>query len=154
MKGDAEVIEVLNGVLTMELTAINQYFIHYKLCADWGYTKLATKKRSESIEEMGHAERVIDRILMLDGMPNMQRMNPVKVGENPVEQHELDLALELDAVARLNAGIKLAREKSDATTAELLELILADEEDGIDWLETHLHLVSALGKERYLAEQL
>src|SRR5690606_1184526 len=105
MKGDADVIEALNSVLTAELTAINQYFIHYKMCEDWGYQKLAKKKREESIEEMQHAEKVIARILFLDGIPNMQRLSPVRVGETAVEQHEVDLALELDAVTRLNAGI-------------------------------------------------
>src|SRR5215510_13028968 len=98
---------MLNAVLTSELTAINQYFIHHKMCANWGYKRLSHKKRSESIEEMKHADKVIERILFLDGVPNMQRMNPVKVGEDAVEQHELDLALELEAVARLNQAIAL-----------------------------------------------
>ena len=92
MKGDPDIIEVLNAVLTSELTAINQYFIHHKMCENWGYAKLSGKKREESIEEMKHAELVIERILYFDGTPNMQRMNPVRVGENPIEQHELDLA--------------------------------------------------------------
>jgi len=154
MKGDAAIVEVLNGVLTMELTAINQYFIHNKMCADWGYGKLAEKKRAESLEEMKHADAVIDRILFLDGTPNMQRLNPVRVGENPIEQHELDLALELDAVARLNQGIALCREKADNGTRELLEKILADEEEGIDWLEAQLHAAKEVGRERYLAEMI
>lgn len=154
MKGDSEVIDVLNEVLTSELTAINQYFIHAKMCANWGYPKLAKKKREESIEEMHHADWVIERILFLDGVPNMQRLSPVKVGENAVEQHELDLALEIEASARLNRGITLARSKHDNGTAELLEKILHDEEDGIDWLEGQLHAISEIGKERYLAEQL
>jgi len=154
MKGNAEVIEVLNEVLTAELTAINQYFIHSKMCANWGYQRLAKKKREESIEEMTHANEVIERILFLDGVPNMQRYNAVKVGEEPVEQHQLDLALELDACERLNRGIALAVAKGDNGTRELLERILKDEEESIDWHEAQLHLVQDVGRERYLAEQL
>ena len=154
MKGDADVIEMLNEVLTSELTAINQYFIHFRMCEDWGYGPIAQKKRSESIEEMKHADEVIARILFLDGMPNMQRLFPVKVGENVPEMHELDLALEMEAIDRLNRAIELCRARKDNGTAELLERILADEEEGIDWLETQLHLIEELGKERYLAEQI
>jgi len=154
MKGDSKIIEVLNDVLTSELTAINQYFVHAKMCENWGYQKLAAKKREESIEEMKHADEVIDRILFLDGVPNMQRLNPVKVGEEPVEQHQVDLELELDARKRLNDGIALCRDKGDNGTRELLEKILKDEEDGIDWLEAQLHLVKEIGRERYLAEQI
>ena len=154
MKGDAKVIELLNEVLTSELSAINQYFVHSKMCADWGYNKLATKKREESIEEMKHADIVIERILFLEGVPNMQRLNPIGVGEDAIEQHKLDLALEMDAIERLNRGIGLCRDKNDNNTREILEQILADEEEGIDWLESQLHLVKEIGKERYLAEQL
>ncbi len=154
MKGDSEVIERLNEVLTSELTAINQYFIHSKMCEDWGYVRIAQQKRKESIEEMHHADWVIARILLLEGVPNMQRYFPVKVGEDVVEMHTVDLELEVEACARLNAAIKLARERSDANTAELLERILASEEEGIDWLEAQLHVIKELGKERYLAEQL
>lgn len=154
MKGNDEVIRVLNEVLTSELTAINQYFIHSKMCEDWGFEKLAAKKRAESIEEMKHADIVIARILFLDGVPNMQRYFPVKVGEDAVEQHRLDLEVEYDAVKRLNAGIALCREKGDNGTRELLETILKDEEEGIDWLEAQLHLVETVGRERYLSEQM
>ncbi len=154
MKGNDEVIRVLNEVLTSELTAINQYFIHSKMCEDWGFGKLAAKKRAESIEEMKHADIVIARILFLDGVPNMQRYFPVKVGEDAVEQHRLDLEVEYDAVKRLNAGIALCREKGDNGTRELLETILKDEEEGIDWLEAQLHLVETVGRERYLSEQM
>ena len=150
MKGNAEVIEVLNDVLTAELTAINQYFIHSKMCANWGYERLAKKKREESIEEMKHASEVIERILFLDGVPNMQRYGSVKVGEEPVEQHQLDLTLELDACDRLNRGIALAVAKGDNGTRELLESILEDEEESVDWLEAQLHLVKDVGRERYL----
>ena len=154
MKGNDEVIKVLNEVLTSELTAINQYFIHSKMCEDWGFNKLAAKKREESIEEMKHADIVIARILFLEGVPNMQRYFPVKVGEDAVEQHKLDLEVEYDAVKRLNDGIALCREKGDNGSRELLETILAQEEEGIDWLEAQLHLVDTIGKERYLSEQI
>ncbi len=154
MKGDADVIEALNEVLTSELTAINQYFIHHKMCEDWGYQILSTKKRAESIEEMRHADWVISRILLLDGVPNMQRLFPVKVGEDAVEQHELDLALEYEARDRLNKAIAVCRDKSDNGTRELLERILLNEEEGIDWLEAQLHLVKEVGKEGYLAQMI
>ncbi len=154
MKGDAKVIEALNEVLTAELTAINQYFVHHKMCANWGYSKLASQKREESLEEMKHADDIIERILFLDGIPNMQRLSPVKVGEDPVEQHEVDLALEVDAVKRLNDAIALARDKADNGTRDLLESILKNEEESVDWLEAQLHQVNEIGKERYLAEQI
>ena len=154
MKGNDEVITLLNEVLTSELTAINQYFIHSKMCEDWGFERLAAKKREESIEEMKHADAVISRILYLEGVPNMQRYFPVKVGEDAVEQHRLDLEVEYDAVKRLNDGIALCREKGDNGSRELLEGILLQEEEGIDWLEAQLHLVETIGKERYLSEQI
>jgi len=154
MKGDPEIIALLNDVLTAELTAINQYFIHSKMCANWGYKKLASKKKEESIEEMRDADAVIDRILYLDGTPNMQRMNPVKVGEDVVEQHRADLALEVGAVDRLNKGIKVCSDKGDHGTRELLERILKGEEHAIDWLESQLHIIQEIGKEQYLAQQI
>jgi bacterioferritin len=121
---------------------------------NWGYQRLAKKKREESIEEMRHADSVIERILFFDGVPNMQRLSPVRVGEEPIEQHKVDLALELDAIERLNRGIKLATDKGDNGTRALLESILKDEEEGVDWLEAQLHQVEEIGKERYLAEQI
>ena len=154
MKGDAHVIEALNDVLTAELTAINQYFVHAKMCDNWGYQRLASKKREESIEEMKHADDVIERILFLDGVPNMQRLSPVRVGEEPVEQHQVDLELELEAVGRINEAIALCRDKGDNGTRELLDDILKDEEESVDWLEAQLHLVEEVGRERYLAEQI
>ena len=154
MQGDAQVIDALNDVLTAELTAINQYFIHHKMCGNWGFRRLSSKKREESIEEMKDADRVIDRILFLDGVPNMQRMNPVRVGENPIEQHQLDLELETAAIKRLNDAIALCREKGDNGTREMLEEILRGEEEGADWLEAQLHLVEEVGRERYLAEMI
>jgi bacterioferritin len=154
MRGDAEIIELLNEVLTSELTAINQYFIHHKMLDNFGYPRLSKKKREESIEEMHHADEVIDRILFLDGVPNMQRLFPVKVGEEPVEMHKLDLALEVEARTRLNKGIALAVAKGDNGTRALLEKILISEEESIDWLETELSVIEAVGRERYLAEQI
>jgi bacterioferritin len=154
MQGNTEILEALNGVLTAELTAINQYFIHHRMCANWGYGKLSAKKREESIEEMQHADKVIDRILFLDGIPNMQRLGSVGIGEDPVEQHRLDLELELEAVANLNRGIALAREAGDNGSRELLEAILTNEEESVDWLEAQLYLVEKLGAENYLAEQI
>ena len=154
MKGHDEVIKVLNEVLTSELTAINQYFIHAKMCEDWGFQRLAAKKKEESIEEMKHADAVIARILFLEGVPNMQRYFPVNVGEDAIEQHKLDLELEYDAVKRLNAGIATCRDLGDNGTRELLEMILHEEEEGIDWLEAQLHLIESIGRERYLSEQI
>ncbi len=154
MRGDAEVIEVLSAVLTAELTAINQYFVHAKMSENWGYAKIADNKRSEAISEMKHADRIIERILFFEGTPNMQRLNPVRVGENVPEQHAVDLELEIDAVKRLNEGIALCREKADNGTRELLEEILHEEEEGIDYLEAQLGIIEEIGKERYLAEQM
>ncbi len=154
MKGDRKVIQQLNGVLKNELTAINQYFIHHKMCKNWGYELISKKKREESIEEMKHADVVIERILFLDGVPNMQRLSPVKVGEDPIEQHKLDLDLEVEAYKRLNDAIKLCRDAGDNGTRELLERILKEEEESIDWHETQLKLVADLGKEHYLAQHI
>ena len=154
MRGDAEIVDALNEILTSELTAINQYFIHFRMCENWGYKRLGKKKREESIEEMKHADKVIERILYLGGVPNMQRLSPVRVGEEPIEMHKLDLTLELEAAARLNRAIQLCLTKNDAGTRELLEHILTDEEDSIDWLEAQLHQLGDIGRENYLAQQL
>ncbi|MDG2050630.1 MAG: bacterioferritin [Myxococcota bacterium] len=154
MQGNEQVIEALNEILTAELTAINQYFIHHRMCENWGFSRLSSKKREESIEEMKHADEVIERILFLDGVPNMQRLSPVRVGEDPIEQHRLDLALEVDAVERLNKAIGLARESGDNGTRELAERILIQEEESVDWHEAQLHLVEQVGREGYLAEQM
>ncbi|TMA30646.1 MAG: bacterioferritin [Deltaproteobacteria bacterium] len=154
MRGDPAVIEALNDVLTAELTAINQYFIHHKMCENWGYQRLAKKKYEESIGEMKDADAVIERILYLEGVLNMQRLNPVRVGEDPVEQHRLDLALESEAIQRLNRGIALCRERGDNGSRELLVRVLTGEEEGAEWLEAQLHIVDEIGKERYLAEQI
>ncbi|HZL18992.1 MAG TPA: bacterioferritin [Polyangia bacterium] len=153
MQGDKEILVALNDILTSELTAINQYFIHYKMLENWGYLRLGQKKREESIEEMKHADKIIERILYLDGVPNLQRLSPVRVGEEPIEMHELDLDLEREAVARLNQAIALCLDKKDAGTRELFEALLEDEEDSIEWLEAQLYIVKDIGRERYLAEQ-
>jgi bacterioferritin len=154
MRGDADIITALNDILTSELTAINQYFVHYKMLENWGYFRLAKKKREESIEEMKHADRLIERILFLDGIPNLQRLASVRVGEEPIEMHRVDLELEREAVERLNKAIDLCLKKSDAGTRDLLEKVLAEEEEAIEWLEAQLVLVKDLGRERYLSEQL
>ncbi len=154
MKGDPQIIDILNEILTAELTAINQYYIHAKMNQNWGYQKLYKWKYKESIEEMKDADKIIERILYLEGVPNMQRYNPVRVGENAVEQHELDHALESSAIERLNRAIPLARSKGDAGTAELLEDILKGEEHSADELEQHLHVIKEIGKEHYLAQQI
>jgi bacterioferritin len=154
MQGDPAIIDALNQILTAELTAINQYYVHYKMCENWGYKRMASVKREESIEEMKHADRVIERVLYFDGVPNMQRLNPVVVGENVVEQHRVDLQLEYNNVARLNKAIALCLEKQDAGTRELLESILVDEEEAVDYLEAQLGIIEEIGKENYLAEQM
>ena len=154
MRGDAEVIEALNAVLTGEFTAINQYFVHHKMCENWGYLRLSIKKREEAVGEMKDADLLIARILYLDGIPNMQRLSPVRVGEDPIEQHKLDLAVETEAIERLNNAIALCREKGDNGSRELLEAILKGEEESADWLEGQLHIVDQVGSKAYLAEQI
>jgi bacterioferritin len=154
VRGDPAVIEALNGILTAELTGINQYFVHAKMCANWGFHRVAKHNRDESIDEMKHADAVIERILFLDGVPNMQRLGPVRVGENVPEQFKLDLAMELDAVKRYNEAIVLCTQKNDAGTRELLEHLLKGEEDSVDWHEQQLGVIGTIGAERYLAEQL
>ncbi len=154
MKGNAKVIESLNEILTGELTAINQYFIHAKMCANWGFERLAHKNREESIGEMKHADSIIERILFLDGVPNMQRLEKVRVGETVHEQLKLDLKLEEVAIARLNKAIAQAVDAADNTTRELLEEILVSEEDHVDWLEAQLGLIKQVGEQNYLAQQI
>jgi bacterioferritin len=154
MQGDAAIIEALNEVLTAELTAINQYFIHAKLCGHWGFSRLAEYTRHESIDEMKHAEAIIDRILYLDGVPNMQRLFSVKVGETVREQFELDLELEKVAIERLNRSVELCVAKSDNASRALLEGILVSEEEHADWLETQLDAMRIVGDQNYLAQQL
>ena len=154
MQGDAAVIELLNEVLTAELTAINQYFVHAKMCSNWGYERLAKKVYDESIDEMRDAEKVVERILFLEGLPNLQRLGSVRVGETVQEQFELDLDLEKAAVERYNRGVALAVEKGDNGSRELLEELLTGEEEHADWLESQLELIRQVGLENYLATQI
>jgi bacterioferritin len=154
MQGDPKVIELLNDVLTAELSAINQYFIHAKMCENWGYLRLGAYVRGESIDEMKHAEVLIERILFLDGVPNLQRLNPIKVGETVPEQYEVDLALEYVAVKRLNDGIASCVAAGDNTTRALLEEILVSEEEHVDWLETQIETIRQIGEQNYLAQQI
>jgi bacterioferritin len=154
MKGHAEIIALLNDLLTNELTAINQYFIHAKMCSNWGYDRLAAKQRHESIDEMKHADKVIERILFLEGVPNLQRLNKLHVGETVKEQFESDLALERLAVDALNKGIQKARDLGDNGTEELMLGILEAEEEHIDWLETQIDLIGQVGLQNYLSQQL
>jgi bacterioferritin len=154
MKGDDAIIELLNDVLTGELTAINQYFLHAKMCDNWGYKRLADVVRHESIDEMKHAETLVERVLYLEGIPNLQRLSALHVGETVPEQLTNDLALERQALQRLNDGIALAVAKGDNGTREMLADILTDEEHHVDWLETQLAAIDALGLENYLSQQL
>ena len=154
MKGDAKVIAVLQQVLKAELTAINQYFLHAEMCENWGYQKLAKGTRDESIEEMTHAEILIERILLLDGTPNMSDYFKINVGASVEAQFKNDVQLEYDAVKRLNDGIKLCAAQGDNASKTLAESILSDEEHHIDWLEGQLHAIGEMGIANYLAQQL
>ena len=154
MQGSEAVIEFLNEALSAELAAINQYFAHSKLCESWGWTRLAAKYREESIEEMHDAEKLIDRILLLDGMPNLQRIGSVRVGETPLEQFEVDKALEAAAIERYRRGVQLAFDEGDPGTRDLLEQLVVGEEQHLDWIETQLHAIGDIGIERYLQSQL
>ena len=154
MQSSPRIIELLNEVLTAELTAVNQYFIHAKMCDNWGYDRLAKHHRDESIGEMKDAEALIERILYLEGVPNLQRLGTVMVGETVPEQLRLDLELERDAIVRLNAGIAECTAAGDNGTRELLEDILEGEEEHADWLETQQHLVAEVGEAHYLAQHI
>jgi bacterioferritin len=154
MKGDPKVIAILNQVLKAELTAINQYFLHAEMCENWGYERLAKHTRKESIEEMTHAEKLMERILYLDGTPNMTDYFKINIGPNVKAQLQNDLNVEYDAVKRLNNGVETCVELGDNGSRELLESILTDEEEHIDWLEAQLHAISEMGIEAYLSQQL
>jgi bacterioferritin len=154
MKGDRKIIDILNDVLTSELTAINQYFVHGEMCESWGYDRLHDAIRKHSIGEMKHAEEVIERILFLDGIPNMQRLGKINIGESVAEQLRLDLSLEVEAVERLNKGVETCRELGDNNTRHLLETILAEEEEHIDWIEAQLTLIEQVGIQNYLTQQI
>jgi bacterioferritin len=152
MQGDERVLEFLNEQLSAELTAINQYFLHAKMQENWGWTKLAAHTKAESIEEMVHAETITDRILFLDGLPNYQRLFPLRIGQNLKEMFDADLAVEHEAIDRLRRGAAYMRGVGDITSAKLFETILADEESHVDYLETQLHLLSTLGEPLYIAQ--
>ncbi len=154
MKGDPKIIEVLNGALALELSAVNQYFLQAKMCQNWGYKTLAGHHYHESIDEMKHAEKLIERILFLEGTPNVSKYNPIRVGVSVKEQLENDLALETDAVKAYNEGIETCLKGKDGGTREIFELLLEGSEEAVDWLETQLHLIQDLGLESYLAEQV
>jgi bacterioferritin len=154
MRGNDQVLEHLSIALKAELTAINQYFLHAKMCENWGYFRLARYYRKESIEEMVHAEKLMNRSLFLEGTPNMTDLGPIKVGKNVKAQLENDLVLELDAVKHLNSAIRTAVEANDNASRALFEEILGDEEEHVDYLEGQLHAIGEMGIENYVAQQL
>jgi bacterioferritin len=154
MQGNAEVIELLNEVLTNELTAVNQYFLHARMPKNWGFPKLGDYTYKESIDEMKHADVLIERILFLEGHPNVQRLDAVRIGESVPEQFAADLAVEVHAMEALRRGIALCREKDDDVTRVLLESILASEEEHVDYLETQISLVQSLGESAFLSQQI
>ncbi|MGP8243421.1 MAG: bacterioferritin [Bryobacteraceae bacterium] len=154
MQGNPKVIAELNAALKEELTAISQYFIHAEMCENWKYEKLGGYIKKQSIDEMKHAEALIERILFLDGTPNLTELLSLTVGKTIKEQLESDLTLELNAVAMYNKSIKLAREEADNASAELFKKLLEDEEKHVDWLEAQLYQIKELGYERYLTQQL
>lgn len=154
MKGNAKIIELLNDVLTNELTAINQYFLHGRICKNWGYERLAEYIRKESIDEMKHADQLIERILFLEGLPNVQRLSKVNVGQSVAEILKNDYALEMLAVPMLNSGMQLCRELGDNGSEDLLRHILVSEEEHVDWLEAQFDLIKQVGEANYLAQQI
>lgn len=154
MKGDPRIIDMLNEVLTGELTAINQYFLHGKMCLNWGYDHLGKKIYEESIDEMKHANKLVERILFLDGLPNLQKLGKLNIGTSVIEILKNDLAFELGTVPRLNQGIQLSRDVGDNGSEELLTRILVDSESHVDWLESQLELVKQVGDAHYLAQQI
>ena len=154
MQGNPKVIALLNEALKEELTAINQYFLHAEMCENWHYGRLGDYIKKQSIDEMKHAEALVERILFLDGTPNLTELMRLKVGANVKEQLESDLKLEIDAVAMYNQAIELARAESDNASRELFERLLKDEEAHVDWLEAQLHQIKEIGYERYLSQQI
>jgi bacterioferritin len=154
LKTHAEVLDMLNEVLTAELTAVNQYFLHARMCHNWGYHRLHEKMRAESIDEMKHADSLIERILFLGGVPNVQRLFKINVGETVTEQLKSDHGLEKDAVERMNRGIEISRGHADNGSRHLLEEMLKSEEDHLDWIEAQLTLIEQVGEANYLAQQI
>jgi len=154
MQGNPKVIAELNSALKEELTAISQYFLHAEMCENWKYSKLADYIKKQSIDEMKHAEELIERILFLDGTPNMTELLHINGGKNVKEQIESDLKLEVNAVAMYNTSVKIARDEGDNASRELFERLLKDEEEHVDWLEAQVHQMKELGYERYLSQQI
>ena len=154
MQGDPKVIQILNLVLRNELTAINQYFLHSRMCKNWGYDHLASHIYKESIDEMKHADKLIERVLFLDGLPNLQRLGKLAIGTTPIEVLKNDLALEMTAIPMLNTYIQTCRDLGDNGSEELLRNMLVSEEEHVDWLESQLELVRQLGETHYLAQQI
>lgn len=154
MKGDPKVIEFLNQVLRNELTAINQYFLHSRMFKDWGLKAIADYEFHESVDEMKHADVLIERILFLEGLPNMQHMGKLRIGENTKEMLEADLALEMDAIPDLREGIEYCESCKDYVSRDLLDQILESEEEHVDWLETQLDLIDRVGLENYQQSQI
>ena len=154
MKGNPQILDALNDVLTAELTAINQYFVHAKMLQNWGYVALAKRSRDESIDEMKHADKLIERILFLEGLPNLQKLGKLSIGETVKEQLESDLELERSAIEFLNQGIHSARGVHDNATEDLFTRILVAEEKHTDWIETQLELIRQVGEQNYLAQQI
>jgi bacterioferritin len=154
MKADPKIIDILNEVLTGELTAINQYFLHARMCKNWGYEHLGHHIYKESIDEMKHADRLIERVLFLDGLPNLQRLGKLNIGTTAHEILKNDLALEQTAIPMLNRHIATCRDMGDHGTEELLRGILVSEEEHVDWLESQLELIKQLGEQNYLTQQI
>ena len=154
MRGNPKVIEVLNEALREELTAINQYFLHAEMCENWHYDKLGDYIRKQSIDEMKHAEEIIERILFLDATPKMTEPMTLTVGKNVREQLESDLKLEIDAVGMYNRAVKISRDEGDNASRELFERLLKDEEEHVDWLEAQIFQIGEIGYERYLSQQI
>jgi bacterioferritin len=154
MKGDPKVIDLLNEILTGELTAINQYFLHARMCDNWGYKRLYERIRKESIDEMKHADELIKRILFLEGLPNLQRLGKLNVGQSVVEILKNDLAVEMVAIPLLNKSIETCRQLGDNSSEALLTDILRSEEEHVDWLEAQLELVKQVGEANYLSQQI
>lgn len=154
MKGDPRIVDLLNEVLTGELTAVSQYFLHAKMCLNWGYDYLGKEIYEESIDEMKHADKLVERILFLEGLPNLQKLGKLAVGQGVVEILKNDLALESQTVPRLNGAIKICRDVGDNGSEALLTLILVDSESHVDWLESQLELVKQVGEPHYLAQQI
>ncbi|MXZ52529.1 MAG: bacterioferritin [Acidimicrobiaceae bacterium] len=154
MQGSPEIIDFLNEALAAEVTAINQYFVNSKVCEDWGWTRLAAKMREESIEEMHDAEKLMDRILYLDGMPRLESLSSVRAGKTVEEQMENDRLLEVAAIERYRRGVALAEEQGDVGTRELLEHLLVGEEEHLDWIETQQSAIADIGIQNYLQAQM